>query len=98
MTAEALPYPAIKAVPYQRTVARVVVALAAVLLLAWTVFPFVWILLTSLKTPVDILSVPPKFVFAPTIDNYTALVMGNQRWQYSSTRPNFPLLFLNSIS
>ena len=77
-----------------RTVA---IAVAAVVLLVWTVFPFVWILLTSLKSPGDMLSVPPKFVFTPTIDNYAALVIGEQRGQYSSTRPDFPLFFLNSM-
>ena len=43
------------------------------------------------------LSVPPKFVFTPTMDNYAALVIGEQRGQYSSTRPDFPRFFLNSI-
>ena len=79
---------------YARNVAIVV---AAVILLAWTVFPFVWILLTSLKSPGDIISVPPKFAFTPTFDNYAALVMGEQRGQYASTRPDFPRFFLNSI-
>jgi multiple sugar transport system permease protein len=74
-----------------------VVLLAAAVLLIWTVFPFVWILLTSLKNPGDIISVPPKFVFTPTTDNYAALVMGEQRGQYASTRPDFPRFFLNSI-
>ena len=59
--------------------AHVAVAVAAVVLLVWTVFPFVWILLTSLKSPGDMLSVPPKFVFTPTFDNYAALVIGEQR-------------------
>lgn len=79
---------------YPRTV---VVVAAAALLLFWTVFPFVWILLTSLKSPGDIISVPPTFVFTPTFDNYAALVIGEQRGQYSSTRPDFPLFFLNSM-
>ena len=69
----------------------------AVLLIVWTVFPFVWILLTSLKNPGDIISVPPKFVFTPTFDNYMALVMGEQRGQYASTRPDFPRFFINSL-
>jgi multiple sugar transport system permease protein len=73
------------------------ILLAAAVLLLWTVFPFVWILLTSLKSPGDIISVPPKFLFAPTTDNYAALVIGEQRGQYASTRPDFPLFFLNSI-
>lgn len=82
---------------YQHHVRNVVIALAAAVLLFWTVFPFFWILLTSLKGPGDMLSVPPKFVFTPTLDNYAALVIGEQRGQYSSTRPDFPLFFLNSI-
>ena len=82
---------------YQRYVQNVVIAVAAGVLLFWTVFPFFWILLTSLKGPGDMLSVPPKFVFTPTFDNYAALVIGEQRGQYSSTRPDFPLFFLNSI-
>jgi multiple sugar transport system permease protein len=86
-----------RALSYRRSVRTVAVAGAAVVLLVWTVFPFVWILLTSLKSPGDMLSVPPKFVFTPTIDNYAALVIGEQRGQYSSTRPDFPLFFLNSM-
>ena len=86
-----------RAISYQRTVRQVVIALASAVLLVWTVFPFLWILLTSLKSPGDILAVPPTFVFTPTIDNYAALVVGEQRGQYSSTRPDFPRFFLNSI-
>lgn len=97
MTTEAIPYQPSASLPYQRYARHVAIALGAVLLLAWTVFPFVWILLTSLKEPGDIISVPPKFVFTPTFDNYAALVMGEQRGQYSSTRPDFPLFFLNSL-
>lgn len=86
-----------RVVAYQRTVRNVAIAVAAVVLLVWTVFPFIWILLTSLKGPQDMLSVPPAFVFTPTLDNYAALVMGEQRGQTSSTRPDFPRFFLNSI-
>src|SRR5262245_660257 len=86
-----------RAVSYQRLVRRVAIALASVMLLVWTVFPFLWILLTSLKSPGDIIAVPPTFVFTPTIDNYAALVVGEQRGQYSSTRPDFPRFFLNSM-
>lgn len=73
------------------------IAAGAILLVVWTVFPFFWILLTSLKSPGDILSVPPKFLFAPSFDNYAALVLGEQRGNYASTRPDFPLFFLNSM-
>ena len=40
---------------------------------------------------------PPKFVFSPTISNYMALVIGEQRGAYASSRPDFPLFFLNSM-
>jgi len=97
MTDRVVPSKTSRAVPYQRYVQNVAITVATVLLLVWTVFPFVWILLTSLKSPGDILSVPPTFTFVPTLDNYAALVMGEQRGQYSSTRPDFPLFFLNSM-
>ena len=86
-----------QAVLYRRTVRNVAIAVVAVVLLVWTVFPFVWILLTSFKSPADIISVPPTFTFTPTIDNYAALVIGERGGQYSSTRPDFPRFFLNSM-
>jgi multiple sugar transport system permease protein len=81
----------------RRHARNVAIGMAAAALLIWTVFPFVWILLTSLKSPGDIISVPPKFVFAPTTDNYAALVLGEQHGQYASARPDFPRFFLNSM-
>jgi multiple sugar transport system permease protein len=81
----------------RQDVRNVAIVLAAAVLLVWTAFPFLWILLTSLKNPADIISVPPKFLFEPTTHNYTALVIGEQRGQSPSTRPDFPRFFLNSI-
>ena len=81
----------------RRPLIQIATAIAAAALLFWTVFPFFWILLTSLKSPGDIISVPPTFFFTPTLNNYAALVIGEQRGQYSSTRPDFPSFFLNSI-
>jgi multiple sugar transport system permease protein len=73
------------------------IALGAAGLVIWTVFPFLWILLTSLKVPNDIISVPPKIVFTPTMQNYAALLFGQVRDGYASARPDFPMFFLNSI-
>ena len=78
-------------------VRNAVILVAAFVLIVWTAFPFVWILLTSLKGSGDVISVPPKFVFQPTAANYSALFLGNQQGQYSSTRPDFPLFFVNSV-
>jgi multiple sugar transport system permease protein len=71
--------------------------LAVVALVVWTAFPFFWILLTSLKQPLDVIAAPPKIVFEPTLDNYAGIFIGRQRGAYASARPDFPLFFLNSI-
>lgn len=71
--------------------------LAILLLVAWTVFPFFWILLTSLKQPLDVIAAPPKLVFQPTTENYSAIFIGRQKGLYASARPDFPRFFANSI-
>ena len=49
-------------------------------------FPFFWMLASSFKTQVDIISWPPKFIFSPTLQNYQK-VFGEQ---------DFLKYFLNS--
>ncbi len=80
-----------------RLTRRTVMVTAVTILVLWSVFPFVWILLTSLKQPVDVIAAPPKFFFAPTLGNYQALFIGQQRGTYTTTRPDFPNFFLNSV-
>ena len=61
-----------------------------ILLSAWTLFamaPIVWILMMSLKTPEDIISNPPTFVFIPTLANYAEVLSGTE----------FLTPFLNSL-
>jgi multiple sugar transport system permease protein len=48
-------------------------ALAVGLVLIWSLFPIVFIVLSSLKPGVEIFAVPPKFVFAPTVEHYINL-------------------------
>jgi putative chitobiose transport system permease protein len=64
----------------------VLLALLAVI----TVFPFLWMLLTSIKGPEDeIFSVPPQFLPGhPTLDNYTAVL----------DQLPIPQFFLNSVT
>ncbi len=73
------------------------VVAAASALIIWTIFPFVWILLTSLKGAGDIISAPPKFIFKPTLGNYDALVFGDDQGKQLSTHADFPLFYLNSV-
>ena len=59
---------------------------AVILIALIVIFPFIWMLMSSFKTQIDITSWPPKFSFLPTLDNY-AKVFGEQ---------NFLKYFLNS--
>ena len=63
-------------------------AVAALLVLAWSVVPILLVVSASLKSPRDIFADPPQFLFAPTLSNYTALW---QRW------PEFFHNLLNSL-
>lgn len=46
------------------------------LVLAWTLVPIAWMVLSSLKTTADIGARTPKFVFAPTLSHYSGLFTG----------------------
>ncbi len=40
------------------------------LVLIFFLLPFLWMLLNSFKTPLDIIKLPPDLIFTPTLDNY----------------------------
>jgi len=63
--------------PTQRTrwVAGVIVVLYAMV----TMVPLVWILLTSIKTPTDSISYPPKVFFTPAVDGFCNLFSTRSR-------------------
>ena len=58
-----------------RIAAMVVVTLYAII----TMIPLAWILLTSLKSPADSISYPPKVVFEPTAEGYCNLLTTRSR-------------------
>lgn len=41
-----------------------------VLILAASLFPIAWMIITSFKPADDIMTMPPRFIFRPTLDNY----------------------------
>jgi multiple sugar transport system permease protein len=53
-----------------------------------SIIPFIWILLTSFKTPTDVFQYPPRWIFQPTLDNYRVIFFGKGM--------NFSLAFENS--
>jgi multiple sugar transport system permease protein len=55
---------------------------------AWSLLPVLWVLLSSFKSNVDVLTVPPKLVFTPTLSNYPGVL---------ETVPGFWHVALNSV-
>lgn len=51
-------------------------------------FPTAWLILTSFKSRIDIFSIPPKFIFKPSLENYL----------YTFQRGHFFQTLLNSVS
>jgi multiple sugar transport system permease protein len=51
--------------------------LALAMLVLWSAFPIALVVASSFKPPRDIFVYPPRWLFEPTLDNYTGLV---QRW------------------
>lgn len=65
-------------------IARQVVVVA---ILVVFMFPIFWMILTSLKSPADILVSPPRWIFTPTLDNYV----------YAFKSANFALYIRNTV-
>jgi multiple sugar transport system permease protein len=61
--------------PNSKRIAGALVLLYAIV----TLVPLVWIVLTSIKSPPDSISYPPKFVFQPTIEGYCNLFTTRSR-------------------
>ena len=61
--------------PFSRRVAGVIVILYAVI----TMVPLAWIFLTSIKSPPDSISYPPKILFQPTVEGYCNLFAAQSR-------------------
>ncbi len=58
----------------------------------WILFPFYWIVATSLKHAGDITAYPPKFRFNVTFENYRKLF-----FVPAGSTTNFPLYYKNSL-
>ena len=65
---------AAKSLPQGKDPARVWHWLAILCIIVFCVFPFYWMVATSLKNTQDILSPEPKFFFGPTLENYQRAV------------------------
>jgi multiple sugar transport system permease protein len=54
-------------------------AVALLAFCVWTLFPILWTLSISLRTEVDALAMPPKWIFLPTLNSYS-LVLAKARF------------------
>ncbi len=64
----------------------------------FALFPIFWILLMSLKGSKDVIAIPPKFIFTPTLENYKAITIGIESASvFEYLKPDFPLYFFNTL-
>jgi len=59
---------------------KIILTTVAALVTLIYAFPTIWLILTSFKRRGDIFSVPPKFIFKPTLDNYVYTIQRGQFW------------------
>jgi len=68
----------LKSLDLKKWLVNLLKIIALTLFLVWTIGPILLVILTSLKNQKDIFTVPPTFIFRPTLDNYgRALVAGD---------------------
>jgi multiple sugar transport system permease protein len=68
----------LKSLDFKKWLVNLLKVIALTLFLVWTIGPILLVILTSLKNQKDIFTVPPTFIFRPTLDNYArALVAGD---------------------
>jgi multiple sugar transport system permease protein len=68
----------LKSLDLKKWLVNLLKVIALTLFLVWTIGPILLVILTSLKNQKDIFTVPPTFIFRPTLDNYSrALVAGD---------------------
>ena len=60
-------------------------------------FPVLWIVLTAFKTHTDALSIPPKFLFTPTLENFIGVFSRAYIKGAEAIDTGFDLFFFNSI-
>jgi multiple sugar transport system permease protein len=60
-------------------------------------FPVLWIILTAFKTHTDALSIPPKFIFTPTLENFIGVFSRAYIKGAEAVDTGFDLFFFNSI-
>ena len=63
------------------TVTKVLLYVALAVVLVWTLVPLLWMVISSFKSPDDLLATTPSVVFTPTLEHYGALFQSGL-WGY----------------
>lgn len=80
----------------KKSLGKFLVFLGVMILLVYIISPFIWIVMMSFKTKADIIAVPPKFIFKPTLENYKSL-LGISDQASMITASTFFSFFKNSL-
>lgn len=78
--------------PKSSKVKKIISWIMLIILIAFAMFPIYWLTVTAVKTRQQIVSIPPQFIFTPTLENFS-LVFTNK----SGTDTNFTFFFKMSI-
>lgn len=62
---------------------RILIFAAIIITLLITFVPYFWMILSSFKTRVDLLSTTPKWIFSPTLENFPDVFIGREFLKYS---------------
>lgn len=81
----------------QRRVRGTVLYAMLVLYFVMSALPFFWIVTMSLKSPQDVIAIPPKVIFNPIPDNYLSVLFGISTGHYGTARVEIPRAFQNSL-
>ncbi len=76
---------------------RIFRGIALTLILLFFMFPIVWIFLMSFQTNEQILRIPPRILFEPTLANYEALISGQLRTAAGNLEISFMRNLWNSF-
>ncbi|NLA99256.1 MAG: carbohydrate ABC transporter permease, partial [Spirochaetales bacterium] len=66
----------------EKRITTILYGIVLALIIIPILFPFIWRLMSSFKTQVDIISWPPKFIFKPVMQNYNRVFVEQNFLQY----------------
>jgi multiple sugar transport system permease protein len=66
----------------QKVYYRVIFVVVLLILLAFALFPLVWIMLTSIKSQKDLFAIPPMFIFKPTTEHWLKVLIQSEFFRY----------------